>query len=105
MVQGWLKPNEAHPLVRYPPMSISHQFTCVCCGDDAPEDQAVHDKALVGPICQLCNYRCCMAAKWLARGYKWLPEHGDEAKQYEGPCATRPLTNNDINQSNYHRFN
>jgi hypothetical protein len=95
-----------HTLVRNPPMSkAGNSFLCVCCDKDKPEDGTERfDNDLGGPVCGICHFRLCLASKWLARGYKWKEEHGDEAKQYEGPCSSRVIQPDDLNESNHKRF-
>ena len=68
-------------------MSAANAFNCVCCRNDKPEDEAVIDQQLGGPVCEECR-------KDLIKAVAWLKHAG----------ITRPLEVGDINNHNCNRF-
>lgn len=62
-------------------------FRCACCNEERDQSEAVLDPEL-GPVCESCR-------RHIRNGLAWL-------KQCIGPI--RPMTRNDINDSNYKRF-
>ncbi len=68
-------------------MSAAHLFSCVCCREDKPEDEATLDAQLGGPVCEEC-------AKNLMKGVAWLRHAG----------IARPIDITDINDHNCNRF-
>lgn len=68
-------------------MSAGELFVCVCCEDEAPQEEASYDPQFSGPVCEECRRNSKWAMAWLKR---------------EG--ITRPVVKSDINEYNCKRF-